>query len=192
MGFLENAKRIGRQAVAALPQLKAPGGKPVDMILMRTDIGCSDSQIHDCNTHWNPNVKTFFLNEIEPTSTTYFVRHLKFDCIPMFSKLFVESARQIYTQLVAGNAARSRLGGSRKAMKAMKAAMKKPMKANGAKTLKKVMKVAVKKTRRAPVAKTTNRGMKVAVKTTRKAPVAKTMKRVMKAVNAMKVMKASR
>merc|ERR1712151_492778 len=98
------------------------------------------------NTHWDPNVKTFFLNEIEPTSTTYFVRHLKFDCIPMFSKLFAESARQIHSQLVAGSATSNRLGGSRRAVKAVKTVMKTPMKARGARTLKKVMKVAMKKT----------------------------------------------
>merc|ERR1712151_68129 len=71
-------------------------GGTVPMILMRTDIGCSDSQIYDRDTHWDPSVKTFFLNEIEPSSTTYFVRHLKFDCIPMYAKLYVEKAREIY------------------------------------------------------------------------------------------------
>eukprot|EP00420_Gonyaulax_spinifera_P039362 CAMPEP_0197888814 /NCGR_PEP_ID=MMETSP1439-20131203/22184_1 /TAXON_ID=66791 /ORGANISM="Gonyaulax spinifera, Strain CCMP409" /LENGTH=172 /DNA_ID=CAMNT_0043508739 /DNA_START=30 /DNA_END=545 /DNA_ORIENTATION=- len=40
--FLENAKRIGKEALKALPQLKAPNGQPVGMTLIRTDIGCSD------------------------------------------------------------------------------------------------------------------------------------------------------
>merc|ERR1719336_226620 len=39
--FVENAKRIGREAVKALPEMRAPNGRPVPMILMRTDIGCS-------------------------------------------------------------------------------------------------------------------------------------------------------
>merc|ERR1712144_85782 len=62
------------------------------MVMVRTDIGCSDSQIHDRHTNWDPKARTFFLNEIEPSSTTYFVRHLKFDCIPMYGKLYAESA----------------------------------------------------------------------------------------------------
>merc|ERR1711945_82115 len=97
--FLENVKRIGREAIKALPPLKAPTGQTVPMVLVRTDIGCSDSPIYDRNTRWNPNQKTFFLNEIEPSSTTYFVRHLKFDCIPMYAKLYAESARRYKEQM---------------------------------------------------------------------------------------------
>jgi len=67
--FLENAKKIGREAIKTLPHLKAPTGQPIPMIMMRTDIGCSDSEIHDVHTKWDPNGKTFFLNEIEPSST---------------------------------------------------------------------------------------------------------------------------
>eukprot|EP00928_Gymnodinium_smaydae_P053491 TRINITY_DN37469_c0_g1_i1.p1 TRINITY_DN37469_c0_g1~~TRINITY_DN37469_c0_g1_i1.p1 ORF type:complete len:481 (-),score=120.95 TRINITY_DN37469_c0_g1_i1:279-1661(-) len=93
--FLENAKRIGREAVRCLPPLRAPGGGEVPMVLMRTDIGCSDSQVYDVNTKWDPDQKTFFLNEIEPNSTTYFVRHLKFDCIPMYGKLYADLARRV-------------------------------------------------------------------------------------------------
>merc|ERR1719353_2123557 len=40
--FLENAKRIGREAIKVLPELKAPTGQTVPMVLVRTDIGCSD------------------------------------------------------------------------------------------------------------------------------------------------------
>jgi len=94
--FLENAKRIGRQAIKVLPELKLVNGKSVSNILVRTDIGCSDSQIHDCYTHWDPMKKTFFLNEIEPSSTTYFVRWLKFDCIPLYGRLYAEKAREIF------------------------------------------------------------------------------------------------
>jgi hypothetical protein len=93
--FLENAKRIGQQAIKALPDLKT-GGAPVKNVLVRTDVGCSDSQLHDKYTNWDPKKRTFFLNEIEPSSTTYFVRWLKFDCIPMYAKLYVEKAREIY------------------------------------------------------------------------------------------------
>merc|ERR1712173_320516 len=79
--FLENAKRIGRQALDCLPVLKAPNGEPIPMTLIRTDVGCSDSQLHDCDTKWDPKIKTFFLNEIEYGGTTYFCRHLKFDSL---------------------------------------------------------------------------------------------------------------
>lgn len=94
--FLENAKRIGAQAIKALPEMKTSNGKAAKHILLRTDIGCSDSQLHDIHTNWNPNKRTFFLNEIEPSSTTYFVRWLKFDCIPMYGKLYAQKAREIY------------------------------------------------------------------------------------------------
>jgi hypothetical protein len=100
--FLEGAKKIGREAIKVLPSLKTPGGKPVKNILVRTDIGCSDSQIYDRHTDWDPNQKTFFLNEIEPSSTTYFVRWLKFDCIPMYAKLYAAKAREIYKEIQSG------------------------------------------------------------------------------------------
>jgi len=93
--FLENAKRIGREALKVLPQLTAPNGEPIGMTLIRTDIGCSDTQLFDKNTNWNPNEKTFFLNEIEYGGTTYFIRHLKFDSIPMWAELYVNKAREI-------------------------------------------------------------------------------------------------
>lgn len=93
--FLENAKRIGRQALKCLPDLNTPNGKPVPMTLIRTDVGCSDSQIYDKDTKWDPSKKTFFLNEIEYGGTTYFIRHLKFDAIPMYGELFVKKAREV-------------------------------------------------------------------------------------------------
>merc|ERR1712086_609728 len=99
--FLENAKRIGQQAIRVLPALQT-GGAPVKNVLVRTDVGCSDSQLRDKYTNWDPNKRTFFLNEIEPSSTTYFVRHLKFDCIPMYAKLYVEKAREIYKAMQKG------------------------------------------------------------------------------------------
>jgi len=97
--FLENAKRIGKQALQVLPQLTAPNGEPIGMTLIRTDIGCSDSQIYDKDTNWDPNSKTFFLNEIEYGGTTYFIRHLKFDSVPLWAKLYVEKTREIYEKL---------------------------------------------------------------------------------------------
>lgn len=93
--FLENAKRIGKEALKVLPQLKAPNGKPMDMTLIRTDIGCSDTQLSDKNTNWDPSKKTFFLNEIEYGGTTYFIRHLKFDSIPLWAELYAKKAREI-------------------------------------------------------------------------------------------------
>merc|ERR1712060_359833 len=97
--FLEGAKKVGEQAVKCLPDLKVQGGGSVPMVLVRTDVGCSDSQIHDKDYNWDPAKKTFFLNEIEPSSTTYFVRHLKFDCIPMYAKLYAETAQKYKEQL---------------------------------------------------------------------------------------------
>lgn len=102
--FLENAKRVGKQALKVLPQLKTPNGKPIPMTLIRTDVGCSDSQIYDKDTHWDPNKKTFFLNEIEYGGTTWFIRHLKFDAVPLWAKLHVEKAREINALMGGGTA----------------------------------------------------------------------------------------
>lgn len=102
--FLESAKKIGAQAIKSLPALTAPTGQEIPMIMVRTDIGCSDSQLHDVNTKWDANQKTFFLNEIEPSSTTYFVRHLKFDCIPLYGKLYADTARRVYAEMQKGPA----------------------------------------------------------------------------------------
>eukprot|EP00928_Gymnodinium_smaydae_P070314 TRINITY_DN54175_c0_g1_i1.p1 TRINITY_DN54175_c0_g1~~TRINITY_DN54175_c0_g1_i1.p1 ORF type:complete len:437 (-),score=119.14 TRINITY_DN54175_c0_g1_i1:52-1311(-) len=126
--FLENAKRIGAQAIKNLPDLKLGNGKSVSNILLRTDIGCSDSKIYDKDTKWDPKKRTFFLNEIEPSSTTYFVRWLKFDCIPMYAKLYAEKAREIYKKMQGGNRSSMKTS-SAKAMKVMKSNLKtKPMK----------------------------------------------------------------
>jgi len=102
--FLENAKRIGKQALECLPQLQTPDGKPIPMTLIRTDIGCSDSQIHDKDYNWDPTKKTFFLNEIEYGGTTYFIRHLKFDAIPLWAQLYVDKSREIHAKMGEGEA----------------------------------------------------------------------------------------
>jgi hypothetical protein len=93
--FLENAKRIGREALKVLPVLKTPDGQPIPQTLIRTDVGCSDSEIHDKDTNWDPTKKTFFLNEIEYGGTTYFIQHLKFDAMPLWAKLYAEKTREI-------------------------------------------------------------------------------------------------
>jgi len=93
--FLENAKRIGKMALGALPQLRTPSGQPIGMTLIRTDVGCADSPVHDKDTHWDPNAKTFFLNEIEYGGTTYFPRVLRFDAIPMYADLYASKALEI-------------------------------------------------------------------------------------------------
>jgi len=127
--FLENAKRIGRQALKVLPQLKAPNGEPIPMTLIRTDVGCSDSQIYDKNTKWDPKKKTFFLNEIEYGGTTWFIRHLKFDGVPLWAKLLVGKAREINLKMN-GGAAEQAAGGAavrkRPASAAAGAALKRP------------------------------------------------------------------
>merc|ERR1711865_562257 len=146
--FLENAKKIGQEAIKALPELKVPTGQSVPMILVRTDIGCSDSALHDKNTEWDPNGRTFFLNEIEPSSTTYFTRHLKFDCLPLYGRLYAETALTAYAEMQKGPVKKERKPRVTTAMKA---------KAKAKKTGKAKVKVAKKPT--APAGKT---AMKVA------------------------------
>lgn len=97
--FLENAKRIGREALKVVPQLKLSNGQPLPMTLIRTDIGCSDSQIYDHETNWDPSQRTFFLNEIEYGGTTYFIRHLDFDAIPTWAKIYAEHAMLAHEKL---------------------------------------------------------------------------------------------
>jgi len=102
--FLENARRIGEQAIKVLPNLTTAGGKSVKNIMTRVDIGCSDSQVYDRDTKWDPTKKTFFVNEIEPSSTTYFVRWLKFDSVPLWGRLYAQKAREIYKHMKAAKA----------------------------------------------------------------------------------------
>lgn len=97
--FLENAKRIGEQALKILPQLCTPSGQPVDMTLIRTDVGCSDSPLHDKHTNWDPNGRTFFLNEIEYGGTTYFIRHLKEDWVPKWAELYVNKSNEVFDKM---------------------------------------------------------------------------------------------
>jgi len=159
--FLENAKKIGQEAIKALPELKVPTGQSVPMILVRTDIGCSDSPLQDKNTNWDPNGKTFFLNEIEPSSTTYFTRHLKFDCMPLYGRLYAETALAAYAEMQKGPVKKERKPRVTTAMKAK-------AKAKAMKTAKAKAKVAKKPT----------------------APAGKTAMKAAKAATAMKSMKA--
>eukprot|EP00440_Ansanella_granifera_P013420 gb/GFBE01014584.1/.p1 GENE.gb/GFBE01014584.1/~~gb/GFBE01014584.1/.p1 ORF type:complete len:448 (+),score=189.82 gb/GFBE01014584.1/:1-1344(+) len=123
--FLENAKRIGEQALKILPQLKTPTGQPIDMTLIRTDIGCSDSQIFDKNTNWDPNAKTFFLNEIEYGGTTYFIRHLKEDWIPRWGELYLNKSKEIFDKM---SEAKAKEDEKKKKQKKSVAVKKKPAK----------------------------------------------------------------
>eukprot|EP00746_Dinoflagellata_sp_MGD_P063360 gnl/MRDRNA2_/MRDRNA2_26623_c0_seq1.p1 gnl/MRDRNA2_/MRDRNA2_26623_c0~~gnl/MRDRNA2_/MRDRNA2_26623_c0_seq1.p1 ORF type:complete len:406 (-),score=68.67 gnl/MRDRNA2_/MRDRNA2_26623_c0_seq1:80-1297(-) len=93
--FLEAAKNIGRRALDILPQMVDAKHRKIGMTLIRTDIGCSEGPLHDKSCRWNPNVKTFFLNEIEYGGTNYFAKHLKFDCIPLWAKKYVSKVREI-------------------------------------------------------------------------------------------------
>mmetsp|Transcript_80159 Transcript_80159/g.141439 ORF Transcript_80159/g.141439 Transcript_80159/m.141439 type:complete len:418 (+) Transcript_80159:85-1338(+) len=101
--FLENAKRIGKEALKSLPQLTTPNGHPIGMTCVRTDIGCSDSEIYDKDYDWDPKNKTFFLNEIEYGGTTYFARALKFDCIPLWAELYASKSREIHEKMSASH-----------------------------------------------------------------------------------------
>merc|ERR1712137_1204022 len=93
------------------------------MTLIRTDIGCADSEIHDKDTKWDPTKKTFFLNEIEYGGTTYFIRHLKFDSVPLWSKLYVNKALEIRDKMA--EASESRRGEAKQA-RVQRAIVKKP------------------------------------------------------------------
>jgi len=98
--FLENAKRVGSAALKVLPQLRTPGGQPIDMTLIRTDIGCSDTPLDDKETQWDATdgKKTFFLNEIEYGGTNYFIRHLQFDAIPLWAEKFAAKVREVHSK----------------------------------------------------------------------------------------------
>merc|ERR1711924_146318 len=98
-------------------------------------------------------------NEIEPSSTTYFVRWLKFDCLPLYGKLYAQKAREIYKQLMktkskgiakrAANVAKPLLSNRTEPTKRLKMTTPKTMKVRSEKQVKKViknMKVKVKKT----------------------------------------------
>eukprot|EP00442_Polarella_glacialis_P027369 CAMPEP_0115106300 /NCGR_PEP_ID=MMETSP0227-20121206/36575_1 /TAXON_ID=89957 /ORGANISM="Polarella glacialis, Strain CCMP 1383" /LENGTH=410 /DNA_ID=CAMNT_0002503875 /DNA_START=76 /DNA_END=1308 /DNA_ORIENTATION=+ len=96
--FLENAKRIGREALKVLPRLVGADGQRKGLPVVRTDIGCSEGVLFDNQTNWDPQRRTFFLNEIEYGGTNYFARHLKFDCVPLWSKLYAEKSRELCCQ----------------------------------------------------------------------------------------------
>lgn len=94
--FLKEAKRVGKQVIDTLPPLLSPGGKPMEMCtLIRTDIGCSDTKLDDKDYDWKANKKTFFLNELEFGSINLFVRHLKFDAIPLWAQKMADGCREI-------------------------------------------------------------------------------------------------
>merc|ERR1712113_1024254 len=122
----------GEQAIKVLPKLKTAGGKSVKNIMVRCDIGCSDSQVYDKDTKWDPTKKTFFVNEIEPSSTTYFIRHLKFDSMPIMGRLYAQKAREIYKHMkAAGTTAADRM--KAKAAKGKTTAKKQAPKAKASK-----------------------------------------------------------
>jgi len=124
--FLEGAKKVGRRALQFLPQQKSPTGQPIGMTLIRTDIGCSDTQIHDKENNWDPKKKTFFLNEVEYMSCAYFIRHLKKDTVPTWAKLFAEKIREIHTQIEEAQAGCTLCEPEAKRAKTEAAVLKKP------------------------------------------------------------------
>lgn len=96
--FLKEAKRVGKMVLDSLPPLTTPQGKLLDACstLIRTDIGCSDTRLDDKDyASWKPRKKTFFLNELEFGSINLFIRHLKFDAIPLWSEKLAEASREI-------------------------------------------------------------------------------------------------
>lgn len=93
--FLMNAMRIGREALQVLPRLQSLDGEPAGLPLVRTDVGCSEGDLKDHQTNWDPRQRTFFLNEIEYGGTNYFTRHLKFDCVPLWSQCYAAKSREI-------------------------------------------------------------------------------------------------
>jgi len=94
--FLKEAIRVGKMAVDTLPKLKSPQGNQMDLsLLIRTDIGCSDTKLDDTEYAWKANKKTFFLNELEFGSINLFTRHLDFDAVAVWSKHLAEGFREV-------------------------------------------------------------------------------------------------
>jgi hypothetical protein len=94
--YLKEAIRVGKLAVDTLPQVRTPQGHLMEQSLMiRTDIGCSDTKLDDKDYNWKANKKTFFLNELEFGSINLFMRHLKFDAVPVWSEKIAESFREV-------------------------------------------------------------------------------------------------
>merc|ERR1712032_149601 len=60
---------------------------------------CRNWEVHDKDTHWDPDVKTYFLNEIEYGGTTYFPRVLKIDAIPMWAEMYASKALEIQEKM---------------------------------------------------------------------------------------------
>lgn len=105
--FLENAKRIGLEALKVLPPMSDSLGRAAGLPIVRTDIGCSTGNLDDTETRWDPNRLTFFLNEIEYGGTNYFARHIPLDCVPIWSERLAAKARELCPQ--AADAKRRRL-----------------------------------------------------------------------------------
>jgi len=142
--FRKAVETIGKAALDTLPVMKNKHGAVIPPVIVRTDIGCSSSKIHDKNYDWDPKKKTFFLNEIEYGGTNYFTRHLDFDCIPMWAQKYAQMARDIMflgapgksgTRPVAGKAGTKTVITKKKATKSK--AVKATTKKTKAKTAKK-------------------------------------------------------
>eukprot|EP00451_Oxyrrhis_marina_P013143 CAMPEP_0204312216 /NCGR_PEP_ID=MMETSP0469-20131031/2841_1 /ASSEMBLY_ACC=CAM_ASM_000384 /TAXON_ID=2969 /ORGANISM="Oxyrrhis marina" /LENGTH=549 /DNA_ID=CAMNT_0051292323 /DNA_START=20 /DNA_END=1669 /DNA_ORIENTATION=+ len=96
--FIEAARKIGKAALATLPKQYNRHGAEIGPILFRTDIGCSDGEIHDKDFTWKAGEKTFFLNELEYGGTNYFTRHVPFDNIPLWGEHYFKKAVEVMTK----------------------------------------------------------------------------------------------
>eukprot|EP00398_MALV-I-01_sp_L67-1_P000413 gene413-698_t len=93
--FRKAVEEIGKRAIDSLPVMRNKHGAVIKPVVTRTDIGCNSDKIFDKHTNWDPNEKTFFLNEIEQAGCNYFTRHLTFDCVPLWAEKYVQTARDI-------------------------------------------------------------------------------------------------
>jgi hypothetical protein len=83
---LKRVIKIGNKIMKLFPKTTIRG-KKIEPSMIRMDFGCCLN-----NTL---NSKDYFLNEIENQACNYFARHVKFDMVPEYSKLYVNTAEKV-------------------------------------------------------------------------------------------------
>mmetsp|Transcript_2228 Transcript_2228/g.4934 ORF Transcript_2228/g.4934 Transcript_2228/m.4934 type:complete len:482 (-) Transcript_2228:141-1586(-) len=170
--FVTAARAVAAQALKILPKMYNAHGAEIAPVLNRVDIGCSTGAIHDKGYSWKEGEKTFFLNEMEYGGTNYFVRHLPFDCVPLWGEKYFQKAVEIMTRRPPRGTAK--VGGKQAAPATAPA--KAPAKARGVVKKQVVQKRVVKKqVVKKPAGKTVTRKPAVR-KATKKAVVRKVTK----------------
>ena len=83
---LKRVVKIGNRIMKLFPKTTIRG-KKIEPSMVRMDFGCCLN-----NTL---NSKDYFLNEIENQAANYFARHVKFDMVPEYSKLYINTAEKV-------------------------------------------------------------------------------------------------